>query len=130
VRPVLEELFRFIGASVSAIIAIGLSGQWDTHLLSMLFNWSNGYAIPIIDVKPPPDDPGQVEPFERFRSRFLPSMLTRPVHHEPFYLRVNAIADDFTGTLYDTIKESFPGYLPSEDALLPRQLGLLDGVGE
>jgi hypothetical protein len=104
VQPVLEELWNFIRTSTSAVIVIGLSGQWDPYVLEAIFNWGLENIIPIIDVKPAGtkgsddvDDPNLY--FERFRARFFPSIPTKLDVGYCAYIRWQSTADDFISYL-------------------------------
>lgn len=101
IQPVLQELWKFIGNLTSAVIVIGLSGQWDPYVLEALFRWGLERAIPIVDVKPSSgkdelqreEDPNLY--FERFRSRFFPSVFNKLMMDRCAYVRWCATADRF-----------------------------------
>ncbi len=109
-QPIVAALYDFLAGSVSSIITIGVSGQWDPYLLNLLFKWSMSQSIPLIDVKPGSDSASLY--FDRFRSRFFPGMGTDQTKQGACYVRHSMDADDFTPTLLKQIRGLFPSFLP------------------
>jgi hypothetical protein len=118
-QPIVETLYALTAPSVSMIITIGLSGQWDPYLLTLLFKWSLAQSIPLIDIN---IDPSALN-FEHFRSRLFPDMPTEPKGAGPYYLKVVTDADTFAQSLLEHIRGVFPEYVTSLPS--PLQMDLL-----
>jgi hypothetical protein len=104
VEPILHQLRDFLGHRISAIVPIGLSGQWDPYLLSELFDWSLAYSLPIVDVKPTGGTPSNPTAFEAFRHRYFPSIPVGARDEGPWYEQWASTADDFISTLHPIIQ--------------------------
>jgi hypothetical protein len=102
VQPLINELRQYIGFQTSALIAVGISGQWDPYLLNALFGWAYAYGVPLLDVKPAPSDRGLTERsrlFEAFRHRFFPGVSARCEKTGSCYVRIENTADVFASWL-------------------------------
>jgi transposase-like protein len=93
IGKMLTTLMTFIGRRISAMIFIGVSGQWDQYLLDEAFSRSVEFQIPIVDVRPV--KAGEINNFELFRVRFYPSVDDRYRQYEPSCLRWYDDADTF-----------------------------------
>lgn len=97
VIPLLNQYRYFVADQTSILITIGLSGQWDPHLLEILFRWALDYRLHLLDVRLPPQKGGE-EPFEQFRRRYFP---------EACYHRINSDADHFMEMFMQTVRPVF-----------------------
>lgn len=91
---------RFIGASLSAVIIVGLSGRWDRYLLDFLFDLAKERRLLIVDVKPSARDGKSL--VDSFRATFYPSIpqaLDVPDSKQVSFIPISMTADKFTEAL-------------------------------
>lgn len=61
--PLLEAVASYIHHRISAIIVVGLSGQYDDYLLRYLFHMASHWSAPVVDVKPRDDAANPIREF-------------------------------------------------------------------
>lgn len=121
VAPVLNLYRHYVANRTSALITVGLSGQWDPHLLDILFRWSFEYRIPLLDVRRKTNVDGD-DAFEQFGRRFFPGVMVDPDFDTAFYHRIELWADEFVPKVGSILR---PDFIISINKLMPKvQKGL------